>query len=261
MIYPPSSRQYKPGNLLAVRQLNWDLIIDEDDDEEDLRDPGAPSSGRTHPGDGNVNDDDEGDDDMQNVETGTGNGMGTKDGKGNGMVTEDKKGKGKGKRKGKRKGKWKGNGKEKGIVKQTSREMKSLVLLLCSFRRTCVRLTRTWRANKNGYIYSQKHCPPVHYAQRMIPTQPIQMVNMTQNVILMWICAWRMMWTHRTALISMALWIWKGTVRMKMRKMNRRKIRRRRRRRMRIRMRMRMRRRIRMRIVAENLRRLTRETW
>jgi len=46
-IEPPSCRQYKPGNILAGRPLNWDDIIDEDDDDENWTDPGGPSSGRT----------------------------------------------------------------------------------------------------------------------------------------------------------------------------------------------------------------------
>jgi len=33
-IEPPSCRQYKPGDFLAVRPLNWDEIIDEDDDDD-----------------------------------------------------------------------------------------------------------------------------------------------------------------------------------------------------------------------------------
>jgi len=32
-IEPPSCRQYKPGDILAVRPLSWDEIIDEDDDD------------------------------------------------------------------------------------------------------------------------------------------------------------------------------------------------------------------------------------
>jgi hypothetical protein len=38
-IEPPSCRQYKPGDFLAVRLLDWDEIIDEDDDDENLADP------------------------------------------------------------------------------------------------------------------------------------------------------------------------------------------------------------------------------
>jgi hypothetical protein len=107
-IEPPSCRQYKPGDFLAVRPLNWDEIIDEDDDDDNWADPGAPSGGRSRPGDGNDNDDGESEEDTQGGEKGTGKGKGTKDGKGKGKATEDGKGKGK--------GNGKGNGKGKGIV-------------------------------------------------------------------------------------------------------------------------------------------------
>ena len=100
-IGPPSCRQYKPGVILAVRPLNWDEIIDEDDDDENWADPGAPSGGRSCPGDGNDNDNGESEEDTQGGEKGTGKGKGTKDVKG------------------KEKGKGKGNGNGKGIVKQT----------------------------------------------------------------------------------------------------------------------------------------------
>jgi len=100
-IEPPSCWQYKPGDFLAVRPLNWDKIIDEDVDDENWADPRAPSGGRSRPGDGNDNDNGEGEKDMLGGEKGTRKGKGTKDGKGKG------------------KGKGKGNGKGKGIVKQT----------------------------------------------------------------------------------------------------------------------------------------------
>jgi len=98
-IEPPSCRQYKPGNFLAVRPLNWDEIIDKDDDDENWADPRAQSGGHSRPGDDNDNDDGEGEEDTQGGDTGTGKGKGTKDGKGKG------------------KGKGMGNGKGKGIVK------------------------------------------------------------------------------------------------------------------------------------------------
>jgi len=100
-IEPPSCRQYKPGAFLAVRPLNWEEIIDEEDDDENWEDPGAPSGGWSRPGDENDNDDGEGEEDKTGGEKGTGEGKGTKDGQGKG------------------KGKQKGNGKGKGIVKQT----------------------------------------------------------------------------------------------------------------------------------------------
>jgi hypothetical protein len=98
-IEPPSCRQYKPGDFLAGRPLNWDEIIDEDDDDDNWVDPGRPSGGRSRPGDDNENDNGEGEEDMQGGEKRTSKGKGTKDGKGQG------------------KGKGMGNGKWKGIVK------------------------------------------------------------------------------------------------------------------------------------------------
>jgi len=101
-IEPPSCRQYKPGNFLAVGPLNWDDIMNEDDDDDEhWADPGAPSGGRSRPGNVNDNTHGEGEEDTQGGEKGTGKGKGTKDGKGKG------------------KGKGKGNSKGKGIVKQT----------------------------------------------------------------------------------------------------------------------------------------------
>jgi hypothetical protein len=108
MIEPPSSRQYKPGNFLAVTPLNWDEIIDKDNDDDNWVEPRAPSSGRGHPGDGNENDDGASEEVTQGGEKTVGEGNGKKDGKGKGKATED--GKGKGKWKGK------GNGKGRGIV-------------------------------------------------------------------------------------------------------------------------------------------------
>ena len=97
-IQPPRCRQYKPGDFPAVRPLNWDEMIDDNDDDDDRADPGALSGERSRPGDGNGNDDCESDDDTQGSEKGTGQGKGIKDGKG------------------KEKGKQKGNNKGKGIV-------------------------------------------------------------------------------------------------------------------------------------------------
>jgi len=98
-IEPPICRQYKPGDFLAVRRMNWDEIIDEDDDDENWADTGAPSGGRSRPGHDNDTDNGEGEEDTQCGANGTGKEKGTKDGKGKG------------------KGKGKGNGKVKGIVK------------------------------------------------------------------------------------------------------------------------------------------------
>jgi hypothetical protein len=102
-IEPPSCQQYKPGDFLAVIPLNRDEIIDQDGDDKNWVDPGAPSDGRSHPGDGNDNDNGEGEEDTQGGEKGTGKGKGTKDWKGKG------------------KGKGKGNCKRKGIIKLTPR--------------------------------------------------------------------------------------------------------------------------------------------
>jgi hypothetical protein len=101
-IEPPTCRQYKPGDFLAVRPLNRDEIIDQDDDDENWADPGGPSGGRSSPGEGNDNDDSKGKEDMQGGEKGTEKG----NRKGKGKTTEEWKGK--------------GNGKGKGIVKQTT---------------------------------------------------------------------------------------------------------------------------------------------
>jgi len=56
----PSCRQYKPGNFLAIRPMNWDKIIDEDDHDENWVDPGALSGGRSRHGVDNDNDDGKG---------------------------------------------------------------------------------------------------------------------------------------------------------------------------------------------------------
>jgi len=64
-IEPPSCRQYKPGDFLAVRPLNCDEIIDEDDDDDIWMDAGALRGGRSHPTDGNDNDDIRSEEDTQ----------------------------------------------------------------------------------------------------------------------------------------------------------------------------------------------------
>jgi len=43
----PSCWHHKPGGFLAVRTLSWNMIIDEDDSDENLADPGEPSGGRS----------------------------------------------------------------------------------------------------------------------------------------------------------------------------------------------------------------------
>jgi hypothetical protein len=59
-IQPPCCRQYKSGLFVAVRPLNWDEIIDEEDDDDNWVDPGELSCGRSRPNDGNDNDHREG---------------------------------------------------------------------------------------------------------------------------------------------------------------------------------------------------------
>ena len=49
-----------PSDFLADSPLNWDEIIDEDDDNENWADPGGLSGGRSCAGDGNDNDNSEG---------------------------------------------------------------------------------------------------------------------------------------------------------------------------------------------------------
>jgi len=135
----PCSQQYKPGNFLAVRPLNWDEIIDEDDDDDNWADPGAPSGGRSRPADGNDNDDGESEVDTQGGEKGTGKGKGTNDGKGKGRRLRTGRGKGRGRGRETVKGKV--------LLNTPQEEMISLVPLLCGCRRKCQRQTWTRRAN------------------------------------------------------------------------------------------------------------------
>jgi hypothetical protein len=100
-IEPPSCQQYNPGDFKAIRPLNWDVIIDEPDADDTWVDPGAPSRGRSCPGDGNDNVNGGGKEDMKSGEKGTGNQKETHHGKW------------------KCRGKGKGNGQGKAIVKQT----------------------------------------------------------------------------------------------------------------------------------------------
>jgi len=114
MIQPPSCRLYNPGDLLAIRPLNWDGIIHMNDDEENWSDPGAPSRGRSGPSSGNDNGGSEDLEDMSDGEKGTVIRKGTTDGKVNAKGKATVQGK----------GKWKGmgHGKGKGVVKQTPGE-------------------------------------------------------------------------------------------------------------------------------------------
>jgi len=56
----PSCRQYKPGDFLTCKWLNWVEMIHEDDDDESRVHIGALRSGRSSPGDGNDTDNGEG---------------------------------------------------------------------------------------------------------------------------------------------------------------------------------------------------------
>jgi len=136
-IEPPSCSQYKLGDFLAVRPLNWDEIIDEDDDDENWVDPGVLSVGMGHHRDGNDNDDSEGEEDTQGGEKGTWKGKGKKNGKGKGKWTATEEGKRRGRE----------TVKGKVLLNKPQEEMISLMPLLCSCRRKCIRQTQTWRAN------------------------------------------------------------------------------------------------------------------
>jgi hypothetical protein len=87
-------------------------------------------------------------------------------------------------------------------------------------------------------------------------------VNLTQNMIQMWIFASRMMRTHHKLSMLRAMSICKGMGPIKTRMMESRKIKRRQMKRRRMRMRrMKMRSRMRMRMMAKNLRRFARARW
>jgi hypothetical protein len=95
-------------------------------------------------------------------------------------------------------------------------------------------------------MYGRNHHPPCEFPQMMILTLlRSQMTTMTQNMILMAIYPWRMMWMHHMALIQILMWIWKVTVTIEWRNMKMSKIRRKR---------MRMWRRMRSRMVGKNIR-------
>jgi len=122
-IEPPSCRQYKPGDFLAIRPLNCDEIIDEDDDDENWADSGAVLA-------------------MPMTMT-----MAT--------VRRTRRAVRKGPEKGREqrtgRGKGRGRGREtvkgKILLNKPQWEMISLVPLLCSCRRKGMRQTRTRRAN------------------------------------------------------------------------------------------------------------------
>jgi hypothetical protein len=70
----PCSRQYKPGDVLAVRQCNCDTTIDEDDDDGNCVDSGTLSSGLSSSPDDNDNGNGEGDEHTLGGGKGTGQG-------------------------------------------------------------------------------------------------------------------------------------------------------------------------------------------
>jgi len=76
----PSSRQYKPGNFLAVRPPNWEENTDKDADDENWADTAEPSSWRRRSSDCNDNINGEREEGMLGGEKGTGKGKGPKDG-------------------------------------------------------------------------------------------------------------------------------------------------------------------------------------
>jgi len=54
---------YEPGYFRAIRQQNWDEIINEDNGDQNWADLGVPSGGSSGPGDDKLNDYGEGEDD------------------------------------------------------------------------------------------------------------------------------------------------------------------------------------------------------
>jgi len=116
---------------------------------------------------------------------------------------------GKGKRKGKakengkamEKGKGKGNSKGKGIVKQTPGGDDISRAVALQLQKEMYEADSDMEGKLEWVNLSRKHRPPCQCHQMMIPTLPSRTANITQNIILMWICVWKMMWTYRSALI------------------------------------------------------------
>jgi hypothetical protein len=138
-IEPPSCRQYKPGNFLAIRPLNWDEIIDKDDYDDNWADPGAPSGGSSRPAMAM----------KMTTATVRRTHRATRTGPGKGREQTMRRGKGRRLRTGRGKGRGRGRDMVKGKVlfNTPQEEMISLVPLLCSCRRKCQRQTWTQRAN------------------------------------------------------------------------------------------------------------------
>jgi hypothetical protein len=141
MIELASCRQYKDTDVLAFRPLKCDETIEDDDDYENHTNPGELSCLRSRPGNRNDSDISEGEEYTLSGENGTRQGNGTPNGKGNRTAIEDREGTEMGT------GNGKGYSKGTGIIKQTPGEIISLMLLLRSFGRQCMRQAQTLRAN------------------------------------------------------------------------------------------------------------------
>jgi hypothetical protein len=110
----PSCREYKPGNILAGDPLNWDEIINKDNDhDEKWADPRVPTHEWCRPGAGKDNDNGKNEQNMQGSEKRSRKGNGTKAAQVKETATEN------------RKGQWNGKGNRnsnvKGIVEQSAR--------------------------------------------------------------------------------------------------------------------------------------------
>jgi hypothetical protein len=68
----PSSWQFKTGDFLAVRPLNWDEIINKADHDENWADPAVQRGGRSRPSNCNNNDEGKGEELTQSSDKGTG---------------------------------------------------------------------------------------------------------------------------------------------------------------------------------------------
>jgi hypothetical protein len=117
MFGPPNCRQYNPGDFRDIGPLNWNEIVDEDDDnDENWADPGALSGALSLPSDGKDNDDSKGAEDTQGSDKETAESKGAMDKKGTWKETEDGKWLRNGTGKGKGNGNRNRNGQGKGIV-------------------------------------------------------------------------------------------------------------------------------------------------
>jgi hypothetical protein len=127
---------------MAVGPLNWNQIINENDDDDSCADPSALSGGRSQPSNGNGNDDSEGEEDTQGGERRTEKVKGTKDGKGKGKGKATEEGKGSGRE----------TVKGKVLLNKPQEEIISLVPLLCSCTRECISQSRIRMATYSAYI-------------------------------------------------------------------------------------------------------------